>query len=232
MAQEKIPSQLRYSGSLPTTVKDDIRNNRVQDQGFLCAYTLRRIDNLGTDPRAPEWDAHVEHVISQTNSEKRGALHETIDYRNNLVACVNKKANLSYGASIKTGDKIITITPFTNNCEAFFTFEADGTVSGTSQDAIDTIEVLQLNHETLVKCRLAAYAREGLLIGRSINRDITRKLPKKKSPSEAAALRLSVEALKPNPRGELMEFCVAISQRCKDYVKLLQKRRQKQKYAA
>jgi uncharacterized protein (TIGR02646 family) len=206
--RETVPENLHYDGSLPTAVKDDIRGHRVTDQAGLCAYTMREIPRLADD----NWDAHVEHLVPRSVSRTSGNLEQTVDYRN-MVACVNRAANLPYGASVR-GDKPLRVTPLVPGCERRFRFSLTGNISAANPndaDAKATIEALKLDHTSLDDMRRSAMAARGLAIARTDN-PTGRRLRPAAALSATAARRLAAQVLMPNPNGRCAAFCVAISQ--------------------
>lgn len=62
-----------YYGGLPETVKNDIRRSLLSEQGFLCAYCMRRIDKD---------HMKIEHWKPQNKLND----YEALDY-NNLLGC-------------------------------------------------------------------------------------------------------------------------------------------------
>lgn len=216
---ESVEDQRHYDGSLPSHVKEDIRNHRVKDQGGLCAYTMCEIGRLGDGT----WDAHIEHVTPRSQSKKNGNLDETIDY-SNMVACLNKAANLPYGASVR-GVRPLFVTPIHPSCERRFSFSLEGKMKSArpeDNEAESTIEILKLNHDQLRELRLAAMARVGLAIRvgenlRKIGADQTRSL------SHLSALSLAETIVKPKPDGRLPAFCVAIAHAARAHAARIEK---------
>lgn len=225
-AAESVVAQRHYDGSLPTDVKDEIRHARVVDQGFICPYTLRAIvalDAIEGDLR-PRWDAHVEHVVPRTESLarakghallgeealQRAALEETVDY-GNLLACVNRGADLPYGASAR-GACTMPISPFDAKCEARFRFSPDGRVGAAPRDtaADDCIRILNLDHDSLISLRHAALYVRGLTPRRP--EGYIRSNLRLKAPSPTAARELAARIVQPDASGHFAEFCVPIAQ--------------------
>lgn len=223
---ESVLSQRHYDGSLPTSVKDEIRHARVRDQGYLCPYTLRAIHALvptAGDP-LPRWDAHVEHLIPRSVSlaranehaskneeaQQRAALEETVDYRN-LLACVNRAANLPYGAATR-GARAIPISPFDPGCEMRFQFSADGHVGPNLGDtaATECIRLLSLDHDSLISLRLAALYSRGLTPRRPDGAVRSRIRPK--TPSPTAARQLAAQIIQRDASEHFEEFCLPIAQ--------------------
>jgi len=218
-SSEVVDAQRHFDGSLPSEVKEDIRNHRVRDQGGLCAYTMREIVRLqdGT------WDAHIEHVTAQSESRSSGNLEETVDY-GNMLACVNKAANLPYGASVR-GDRRLFVAPIHQTCEQRFSFSLRGIMkraNSSDTEAESTIEILRLNHDQLRELRLAAMAREGLAI--RVGENLPNRRPGGNIILGAKAARsLAEKVVKPKPDGRLSVFCVAIAHAAREHAMRVEK---------
>lgn len=193
-------------------VKQAIKEQRLRDQGHLCAYTLMRI---GRD------SSHVEHLKPQALSRSEGRIEETIDYAN-MVLCYPKredKGGVGFGAPHR-GDTKLAVTPREERCETLIEYKLDGSVSSEDPDVTDMIdEVLNLNHPTLIDRRRDSYNRKGL------------GLRSEKPISEREAIRLSEAALQMDVNNKLTPFCVGISKVAEEHVKLIQKRRRKRAMA-
>ncbi|MEI8088561.1 MAG: hypothetical protein WCG63_03110 [Opitutaceae bacterium] len=221
-SRETEAHQRHYDGSLPTEVKAAIRDNRVLDQGLLCAYTLRRIGKVMWGGEIT-WDAHVEHVVTRKSSKARGALDETVSY-DNLVACVDRGAGLPYGASVR-GDteETLPVHPFHSTCAHRFEFHPNGTITGRDAQATATINKLKLDHDDLNTQRRARLAERGIGIPRSPSPNVKKLTPPQISAPEAR--RRAKEALEFDAEGKLPEFCVALAQVYEQHAQRVEKRR-------
>ncbi|HWZ45475.1 MAG TPA: retron system putative HNH endonuclease [Candidatus Saccharimonadales bacterium] len=188
-----VPQNLNY-GNMPTT---EVKSQMMVEQGYLCAYTMKRIQTLG--------DCHIEHVTPRNQPGQ--PLHSDIDY-NNLLACFpgNKpplkwNSQYPYGAQRKSGthvDQNNFVSPLQEDVERRFNYAPDGSVEPVAADAAarNSISVLGLDHEQLVELRKAAIEE--------------RVLDAELSADDAATL--AVEILTVNSDGRYPEFCIAISQ--------------------
>lgn len=176
------------------------------------------------------WDAHIEHVTAQSESRSSGNLEETVDY-GNMVACVNKAANLPHGASVR-GDRRLCVAPSHQTCERRFSFSLEGkmkSANSSDAEAESTIEILRLNHDQLRELRLAAMAREGLAI--RVGENLPNRRPGgNKIPGAKAARSLAETIVKPKPDGCLLAFCVAIAHAALEHVKRVEKVAKKQEF--
>lgn len=195
-----VPQNLAYGeGSFPM---DAVRNSLLVEQFHLCAYTMRQLQTKeqcqanGLSTRA---SCHIEHILPQC----RGIPGEDIDYQN-MVACYppsQSKTACEFGARAKGSfdpDSGGFISPLSPNVEHHFHFNESGHVKGNTHDGIHTIEILNLNHQTLVNDRAAVI--KGAL------------KPKGNKLTAKAARRLAEQILRPDARQRLPAYCVAIAQ--------------------
>jgi hypothetical protein len=155
-------------GAMDGHTKRLLQRSLVEEQGYLCAYCMRRISH------EPEVHAqgthrpqcHVDHVIARSHQqhptselseevrrrlEISGASLDDLDIAyGNLVACcpnTDEKRRLECG-DLK-GDRDLPLTPLDADCEAAFGYTANGLVGaieGESADAaLAVIRMLQLN---------------------------------------------------------------------------------------
>ena len=140
---------LRSSQETIRTVTDAL----LREQGWLCAYTGRRIDT-GT--------CHIEHLKAQTHCSPE----ETVAY-SNMVACYpspNPERRTPYGAERKgswpsPSEQHLFVSPLDQTCEERFTFKLRGNMearANNDQAAKTTIEKIRLDHGELVAFRKAA----------------------------------------------------------------------------
>lgn len=138
-----------YHDLLGTAAHAALRAKLLEEQGWLCAYTGRSIDN---------GSFHVEHVKPQCECGE----WEDVDYRN-VVACVpadGGDASIGYGAPIKANwwDEQLFISPLSAECERRFRFVWSGHVHPNpegNERATATIAALQLDADSLSKLRKA-----------------------------------------------------------------------------
>ncbi len=194
--------------------KNAIKESLLEEQGYLCAYTLQRLN--GVD------DCHIEHIRPQNTTPEHA-----LDY-GNMVACFPNNGgdtSLRYGAPIKGGTPIVLgenfISPHHPSCEEYFHYDNQGKVQAVPADyaaAISTIGMLQLNHGNLAELRQSAIEAHGIAISR---RRVTRNNIKYKSAAEAR--RFAEDVLKPSQK-KLEPFCIALAQIALEYAKKEEKR--------
>ena len=198
-----VPENLTYS-ALHGTETRAIRRQMLQEQGYLCAYTMQRIQTID--------ECHIEHLVPQTQD------HDSdLDY-DNMLACFpginpppewNQK--FPYGAQQKGGthiDDANFVSPLSVDVEDRFQYTVDGSVRANSADAAasSSIKILRLDHSILCELRKAAI--EERVLDATI------------SAEEAIELAASISS--PDSSGMFPEFCLAIAQVCEWYAKALQ----------
>lgn len=196
-------------------VKNAIRQSRLLDQGYLCAYTMVRIDAN---------DCHLEHIIPRTVSNQAGRPEETVQYRN-IVACFPLNGKCEFGAHARE-DRRLPITPLDQSCESRIRYLSNGEASPRipgDQDVKDLINqngnLLCLNHPTLVKLRRAAVDVAGLS-------------QKSMKPLRQAEARRFAEKIQSFKRGDrLPSFCIALIQAAEAHIERLNKLANKRRYA-
>lgn len=199
-ANAASPQNLFYGGGgFPS---DAVRRSLLAEQFHLCAYTLRQLNTAaaceegGQDTTA---SCHIEHLLPQC----RNVQGEDIDYQN-MVACYppsQSKVACDYGARAKADFDPSTggfVSPLSPAAESHFEFDERGGVTGLTADGTSTIQVLKLDHKTLVNDRAAVI--RGYL------------LPRGKKVSAQAARRLANEVLRADAQQRLTAYCVAVAQ--------------------
>lgn len=199
------PQNLRYE-SLPTSVKDAVKLELLTEQGYLCAYTLRRIDGVNS--------CHIEHVEPQN-----AAPGKDLDYAN-MAACFPKDGgdvSSGYGAPTKAGQSVTFnvdfVSPHSSGCNVRFRFDADGGICAVTGDAAaqKTIELLRLDHDALADLRRGAIQAHGL----AVSVRTTRTARKLKTAAEAR--RFAAEVLLHDGAGRFEPYSVALAQAALTY---------------
>ena len=194
------PQNLVYGGgAFPS---EAVREALLAEQFHLCAYTLRRLKTAAecqAEGKDTRFSCHVEHLLPQC----RGVPGEDIDYQN-MVACFPSSQSTvacEFGAHAKADFDPSTggfVSPLSHTAERHFEFDERGGISGRTADGISTINILKLNHKTLVNDRAAVI--KGYL------------QPKGKKVSAQAARRLAQEVLRADAQQRLPTYCVAVAQ--------------------
>jgi uncharacterized protein (TIGR02646 family) len=201
---------------IPKKCKNTLKAVLLEEQGFICGYTMKRID---------QDNAHIEHIKPQhvCKVEKRGLkLGLDLDY-GNMIACYPEKNNKGeplYGAHKKgkwwENNGIDFISPLDNSCQRSFRFDLDGKITALNPKAFKTIEVLALDNSSLTQIR-----------GRVIYEHIYGSAGVK---SICQANRKMERILEKDGRGKYHEFCIAIHDALQEHIKTLEKASKRKKY--
>jgi uncharacterized protein (TIGR02646 family) len=136
--------------ALPAAVKADLKEHLLAEQGFLCAYTGRGVE---------DGDSHIEHLKPQNRCDPG----EDVKYRN-LVACFpvdGGDVSYGYGAPVKAGwwSENLFLSPLEEDCDRRFLFTWAGKIRANPKEhaaAKTTIDRLALNNRGLVSLRRSA----------------------------------------------------------------------------
>lgn len=138
----------KFDGPNFTAVKNDIRKRLLQEQGFICAYCMRRIEDDITKTK-------VEHWVARTVDPRR-----QLDYGNLLACCDGNKGSKpkNQTCDTKKDDANLQFNPAdpNDNIDINIDFKSSGIIS--SKNKIFNAElndVLNLNHSRLVMNRVA-----------------------------------------------------------------------------
>jgi uncharacterized protein (TIGR02646 family) len=194
-------------GCLQNPEKRNLHQALLREQGWLCAYTMRRID---------ESSSHVEHIKPESvcRSERIGL---DLDYRN-LVTCFPRDGmarNQRYGAQLKgewwQNDGAEFVSPLDKNCETRFRFDMDGNINAVRNHpaAVNTIRVLGLKHKSLTEDR-GRVIREFVYGANGEN-------PLSPAQAQGAISRICNS----NASGRFQEFCVAIRDALREHLQHL-----------
>lgn len=179
-----------------------LKRKLLHEQGYLCAYTGRRIQDESS---------HVEHIKPQNMCEGT----EDIDYKN-LLACFPRDGgdtSHGYGAPVKGGDwdQEKFVSPCSEGCERRFAFSWKGKIAASADDdeAVDyTIELLELNHSSLESMRSGAI--KGFFGFSSQSRALSK--------ADAEKLLPIIDA--PDGEGRLRPFCFVLKLLLTKYLKV------------
>lgn len=122
--------------NLTDEVRQDIRKACTKEQFYLCAYCCKRISG---DSR----DTMNEHVIARNIAPNRD-----LDYANIVASCTTPNQ-----CDHAHGSQPLPLTPFDAECETALEFKISGRVTGLTDDAKETIRVLNLDNKSLTEQR-------------------------------------------------------------------------------
>ena len=118
-----------------------IREACVEEQYYLCAYCCQAISGKNRDTM----NEHVE--------ARRIAPHRSLDFTNIVASCTNPNQ-----CDAAHSSQPLPLTPFMPECETDLVFKLSGRVVGRTQQAVETIRVLNLgdterNNRSLIEKR-------------------------------------------------------------------------------
>jgi uncharacterized protein (TIGR02646 family) len=199
-----------HYNNLQNPEKEALHETLLKEQGWICAYTMRRI-NKDT--------SHIEHIKPESLCRK-DAVGSDLDY-SNMVACFPKEGmihNYRYGAQLKdkwwVNDGADFISPLNSLCEKMISFDIEGVISAIKNDpaAVTTIDVLGLDHDSLTEDRRRVI--QEFIFG-----------PEGKTPLTRAKVVAAINTIcNLNGSDKYYEFCVAIRCALPEYVLQLDKR--------
>ena len=136
---------------LPTTHKELIRSELKSEQGYLCCYCERKLEN---------GDYHIEHIKPKGLSKYE---IYSIEYDNLICSC---QLELENGDPRHCGngkgswyEEPLFVSPLDPNCETRFRYTFDGHIQASTDNdnrAQTTIQRLNLNIDKLIALRKAA----------------------------------------------------------------------------
>ena len=140
-----------YDG-LTNIERQDIRYTCTKEQFYLCAYCCKRISGDSTD-------CMNEHVVA-----RKLAPHRSLDFNNIVASC--RTPNQCDSAH---GSQVLPLTPFDTECESDIDFSLSGRVKGLTDNAKQSIQVLNLGNKSLVQQRKQFV--QALLLGTGVDPD-------------------------------------------------------------
>ena len=128
-------AQRNYS-DLSNTERQDIRTMCTIEQFYLCAYCCKPITGDSKDTMN-------EHVIA-----RKSAPNKSLDFTNIVASCKTPKQ-----CDDAHGSQPLPLTPFEAECETDLAFKLSGRVVGLTDNAKQTIQILNLNNKSLIEQR-------------------------------------------------------------------------------
>lgn len=144
-------------GDDPEQIRLAIRQACLAEQAYICAYCCRQVG-------VKDHDCMNEHILP-----RQGYPQFSFDFNNIVSSCKTKGC-----CDDAKENQEIAINPLSLRCETEFNFNISGTVTGLTDDAKQTIDVLRLGdslqqNQKLVDMRKQAIA--NFLFTQSINID-------------------------------------------------------------
>jgi uncharacterized protein (TIGR02646 family) len=149
---QKLGGKIRDWKSFDKSVKNDVYESLLKEQGFICAYCSRPIIRT---------NCHIEHYRPKSVYKQL-----TFEYNNLIASCQGedeKKPRTPVHCGHKKGawyDEELMISPLDSNCEKYFKYAGSGqiiAVDGEKQAAANTtISKLALDIDKLRRLRRTA----------------------------------------------------------------------------
>lgn len=127
--------------------KDDVREQLLQEQGYLCGYCMRRIKS--------EKETKIEHVVTQSSLKKNP--RAALDYKIMLGVCYgnesnnreNKRSYYQLTCDAHRGNlDLKAVNPFDETCISKIRYEADGRITSDDKNLEEDLNVtLNLNYD-------------------------------------------------------------------------------------
>lgn len=142
-------------GNMSTETHQAVLESLMREQGFICAYCMRRIPQKGRNPAAT-----IEHLDAQSETDNDKAL----DYRNMLAVCNGNRGSAEYSMTCdaKRKNTSLTVNPLKPSTLIGIHYRADGTIFSENSDVnrdLNLVLNLNCNEFGLVDSRREALQR-------------------------------------------------------------------------
>lgn len=121
---------------------DDLRNALLKDQGYICAYCMRRIP---VEDNGASETSRIEHVTPQSSLTQK----EAMDFGNMVICCpgaISSTANNMTHCDRHKAQSPISFSPFDQNFIDSISYATDGSIkSSVKQYDAEINQVLNLN---------------------------------------------------------------------------------------
>ena len=149
VAKIKATPDARLSwSSVGSVERDEVLEALIKEQGFLCAYCMRKITLS---------DAHVEHYVPQS-TEGKGDNPLSVDYHNLLAVCDGFAGNAAGQTCDRArGNKPLRVDPLRRETLESIRYRRDGVIYADDETVNRDLDAtLNLNQELLRRNRKAA----------------------------------------------------------------------------
>ncbi len=126
--------------NIPTDVKEVIRKQLLEEQGYLCSYCLGRISQ--------ENKMKIEHFLPESGE----TLNEELNYKNMFAVC-NGNEGFPYKeqhCDTRKRNQLISLNPLDENIEQQFIYEQSGYLKAKDENKqVEIDDILNLNIDML-----------------------------------------------------------------------------------
>lgn len=136
-----------------------LRGILLVDQGFICAYCMKRIPHKFVEKNVSKDDFKIEHYINQKSQE---SIDKKLDitYSNMLACCMGNEGQREKHETCDTrkGNQKLTISPLNEAHIRTLKYAADGSIVSTDDNfEIEINKILNLNEDNLKRQRESIY---------------------------------------------------------------------------
>jgi len=136
-----------------------LRKYLLEDQGYICAYCMKRIPHKFTEKDISKDDFKIEHYINQ---KSKNSIKQKLDitYKNMFACCMGNEGDKKKFQTCDTrkGEDTISINPLNNAHINTIVYAKDGAIYSTNDTFDSEINyVLNLNEDNLKLGREAIY---------------------------------------------------------------------------
>lgn len=145
---------------LKGTLKDEVRNNLMKEQGHICAYCMRAIpDNRVNTPTIP--DVTIEHWIARNSLGNSSMLGSGlgVEYTNLFAVCSGgkvprgSKPGNELTCDAKRGNTTLTVNPLDKTTLSSIYYKHNGEIAASDpvieKDLVDTLNLNCVNFSGL-----------------------------------------------------------------------------------
>jgi len=152
------PTSLKETRSTPGSTygdcnREDIRVALLKEQGYICAYCMKRIDNRVNDKGLP--NTRIEHYQAQNPDEPQRDNELQMNFLNMLGVCDGREGKPKHDQTCdkRRGNDTLTIDPRKAFCEQLIAY-GDGTIYSDNENIDQELnDVLGLNNQNLINER-------------------------------------------------------------------------------
>ncbi len=136
-----VMSEPAIYGSLDSKIKKRLYGDILQEQHYLCAYCMSRIDFY--EKTIPDQAITIDHFLSQTKHPEKA-----MSYNNMLGSCTRCQNN--------KGSEDITINPLEEGSVSTLRYRRSGEIESSDESIQKDLALMKLNSEKIIEARKAS----------------------------------------------------------------------------